>query len=350
MNLEPCGELQLRHLLSNLTGACLIARRQLDHPKSASGARRARTRRLPLDRLELQPRVLVIDDNANFVKTMVESLKKECIAAHGLSDISEVFRAARRGDFAKYDLIFSDMRLGIERGRSVSAADVLLYGKTYSPNIRIIVFTQKDIEPAECVRCIQWGALGIIPKASKAEDFALIARVYPAVGDTTQVRERLISELWRMLLHEENAGVRGQCLEMLLINLFNSIAGFSVVANNSNLATGEVDLVIENRWTDGFWKALDSFHLVVECKSGGGRSEKEVFNVLSAKARRKGMCQVGILVAWEGYTEGFKTLQSARGGGDPLIYAMQKGDIEALIRCEPDRRAEILRTTFSSQL
>ncbi len=297
-----------------------------------------------------RPRVLIIDDNSNFVKTTVACLDNEAIDAEGMSDIPEVFRAARRGDFGNYDIVFVDMRLSTAKGKSVSAADVLLHCKTYSPKVLVIVFTQKDITPEECVQCMQWGALGIIPKASNPEEFGLMARVDPRDGGPTQIREALIGELWNLLTKSDDAALKGKFLEMLVINVFNSIGDFPVIGNNRAQAAGEIDIILENHGRHEFWKALNSLHIVVECKSGGDKSETDVFNVLSAKAKRKEHCRVGILVGWEGATKGFNALQSAGNTDAPLIYSLGRAVLKSLVHAPPEGREEVLRLALAGQL
>jgi len=295
------------------------------------------------------PSVLVIDDDENFVNSMVAVFKQRKVAAHGLSDIGEVFRAARNGTFAKYDITFIDMRLGKLNNKDVTAADVLLQAKTYTPNAKIIVFTQKGISVEECVRCIQWGALGIFPKTSEPEHFDLVARVYPHVGNPTEVRETLICEVWKEL-SLTGKGEGGRLLEMLMINLFNSIVGFSVIENNVEHAAGELDVVIANSCEHEFWKSLNSHHLIVECKSGTDRSEKEVFNILSEKVRKKRLCKVGIVVSLAGATKGFRTLQSTSYEDDVLIFAMHQQELSELVRLKFSERERYLRNIFEKQI
>lgn len=294
-------------------------------------------------------RVLVVDDDATWVETLVERFKRESIEAEGVSKPSTVFNWTTPGKFLNFDMIFLDMRLGPSKsGDPISAADVLLHIKTYCPTAKAVVFTQKELTVEECVRCIQLGALGFIPKMSAIDQFVLVANVYGKLGDEEEALEERIHSLW-VKLEKEGDPAKGRHLEMLTTNLFNSIPGFKVITNNSMILPGEIDLVVENGGDHQFWKTIESFHIVVECKNQKAAAEKEIFNVLAQKVAAKGMCNVGILVSWSGVSNGFREMQRAESGKFK-IFALDRVHLHELVRRNPDAREANLRAALESQV
>jgi ActR/RegA family two-component response regulator len=295
------------------------------------------------------PRVLVVDDNANWVRSLVIQFARASIKAEGVNDPAKVLGWTKPQQFSDFDTIFLDMRLGLtEDGSPISAADLLLHIMTYCPTAKVVVFTQKEVSVEECVRCIQFGALGFIPKMSKIDHFVLVANVYRKLADDGQAYEERIGALWVELNKQENPA-KGRHLEMLTTNLLNSITGFRVISNNTLAFSGEIDLTVENLCKHDFWQILKSYHLLVECKNLKGTAQQEVFNVLARKVAGKVGCKVGILVSWNGVSKGFRQLQGAEA--DPVkIFTLDRSDLEQLVRRTPDARELYLRNTFERQL
>ncbi len=306
---------------------------------------------MPTVSLNSNLRVVVVDDDPIFVETLVAQFKRQSIHALGISTPADLLQSTQMAPFADFDMIFLDMRLGNSKsGEPITAADILLHLMTYASAAKVVVFTQADISAAECVRCIQLGALGIIPKTPDIDHFILVGEVYRHVGNEERAREERIRSLWAKL---ENApdSVKGQYLEMLMMNIFNSIDGFKVVGHNKEFKAGEIDLLVENRGGHPFWKELESLHLAIECKNRSSRSEKEHYNVLESKVRTKDMCNAGILVSWKGVSSGFRELQRARGATKgPRIYFLNYDYLFELVRLHADKREEYLRRILSQQL
>jgi ActR/RegA family two-component response regulator/Holliday junction resolvase-like predicted endonuclease len=292
--------------------------------------------------------VLIVDDDDVWVQTLEALFKQNSIQSEGISDPGSIFSWTNPSRFQNFDMIFLDMRLGPSKfGGAISAGDVLLHILTYCPTAKAVVFTQQDVTVEECVRCIQIGALGFIPKMSGIADFVLVANVYGTLGDATQAVEERIRSLWAML--EGKASIaKGRHLEMLATNLFNSISGFKVIAHNSQIMQGELDLVVENTGEHAFWKTLNSLHVIVECKNEKITSEKEVFNILAQKVIGKSMCEAGILVSWSGVTSGFRQMQTAEAGR-VKIFVLDKMQLLGLIKQKPAARESFLRNALQSQ-
>lgn len=293
-------------------------------------------------------KVLVVDDNVHWVGTLVDRLKERSVEAEGISEPAKLFGWTTPGRFSNFDMIFLDMRLGPSKeGGAISAADVVLHIMTYCPTAKVVVFTHKDVTVEEFVRCMQLGALGFIPKDLDIDQFVVVAKVYQRLGDEKLALEERIRSLWLKLVEPVNPA-KGRHLEMLTTNLFNSIQGFKVVANNSSITQGELDLVVENLCGHRYWKKLASFHLVVECKNRRASSEREAFNILVEKVIGKDMCKVGILVSWSGFSSGFRAMQSATAKR-VKIYRLDQSDLHELVRRGADEREAYLRAVLEVQ-
>jgi CheY-like chemotaxis protein/Holliday junction resolvase-like predicted endonuclease len=292
--------------------------------------------------------VLVLDDNEVFVETTLEQLGREGIRALGITSVQEFGRKARSGVLQDIKLMLFDMQLGTDKdGRKVTAADVIPVARTYTPSAKILIFTYEAIDPRDCIRCVQLGALGLVPKFDDEFQLALAARVFPNVGDPHHATEGVIKALWAQL-QDRNAPNKGQLLEMLTANLLSSIDGLTLIDNNQNAAAGEVDLIFENKVPEALWEKLDSFHIVVECKNTAGRPEKAEFNHFDAKVKAHGHCRVGIMVSWNGVTSGFKERQ--RNSSKRRIFAMAEEDLGRLASKSRDERKAHLTSLFSRQL
>lgn len=294
--------------------------------------------------------VLVVDDDATWVETLVAQFRHKSIRAKGVSAPTELLKWTTSDRFTDVDMIFLDMRLGISKaGVPITAAEVLLHLMTYSPTAKVVVFTQEEITVSECVRCIQLGALGIIPKTSDVDHLILVAKVYRHVGDEQKAQEERIRSLWAKL-EDRDDSAKGRQLEMLMINIFNSIDGFNVIAHNREILAGELDLVVENRGKDQFWTELNSFHFVIECKNESSATEKKAFNVLAQKVIAKQGCTVGILVSMAGVSSGFRDLQTAGAGLVAKIFQLGHPDLSELVRRSASGREDYLRRVLSRQL
>lgn len=294
------------------------------------------------------PRVLVVDDNENFVKSLVLQFERASIRAEGISDPAKVLAWTTSQRFSHFDIIFLDMRLGITKdGRSLAAADLLMHIMTYYPTAKVVVFTQKEVSVEECVSCIRFGALGFIPKVSTIDHFILIANVYRKLADEGQTYEERIRSLW-VDVNDRNNPTKGRHLEMLMTNIFNSMPGFRVISNNAVSLSGEIDLTVENLGRHDFWQRINSYHLLIECKNVNASSEKKIFHVLARKVAAKASCNIGILVSWSGVSKGFRDLREAEPG--LRIFALDHNDLSELVRLTPEARELYLRTVFGPQL
>ncbi len=295
-------------------------------------------------------RVLVVDDDGPFVDALVAALSRKGLVAKGCKKPWEVVKLSRRADFS-FDLILLDMRLGdLAHGDVLNAAKVLPHLKTYSPSSKVVVFTQQEITVEECVQCIRLGALGIIPKGASVDDFVLIADVYRQLGDENESKQEVIRALWQVVCDTKEQ-LKGRYLEMLMINLFNSMPTFRVLERNKMTNAGEIDIIIENTNQHQFWRALDSVQLIIECKNKSDSAQLTVLNQLKDLVLTRGkLSTVGILVSMSSVTKGFrKRSDEIREHKGIHVFFLGKNDLETLVDSRFDQREAYLREVFSKQ-
>lgn len=296
------------------------------------------------------PTVLIIDDNGSFVDSIVAAFKRKGIHAQGCKSPKNIFKLSKREDF-KFDLILLDMRLGnFRRGEALNASKVLPHLKTYSPASKVVVFTQNEISVEECVQCIQLGALAIIPKTGNIDDLVLIADVYQHLGDQNEAREELIRGLWRLACDSKEE-LKGQYLEMLMINIFESIPTFAVIGRNIQTNAGEIDILVRNDNQHDFWKLLESVQWVIECKNRGKSSQLTVLNQLQSLILTRGkLSRAGILVSFSSVTSGGKRRRDEiREHNQCHIFFLDRWSLQSLIECTYDQRESYLRDLFGKQ-
>jgi ActR/RegA family two-component response regulator len=295
-------------------------------------------------------KILIIDDSKVFVEALVAAFNRHGFDASGCSEPAALlgWRSAER--FA-YDLILSDMRLGPDgQGREINAAAVVTHVMTYAPTSKIFVFSQQDITVKECVTCMRRGALAVLPKTIELASLVLITEVYEVIGDYGQAREQLIQLLWEDLSAAVDGG-DGRRLEMLVINLFNSMKTLPVLGSNQLRSAGEIDIVVENLSTHPFWTRMDSAQLVVECKHTKAPAGTRVFTHLQELVKTKGrFSRTGVLVSVSGVSAPFKRMQTERKDvNDIHIFVLDKQHLADLVSTPVEAREERLRTILARQ-
>lgn len=293
--------------------------------------------------------ILVVDDEDYFVRTTLQLLKQAGLAAIGCTSPDDFTRRARSGEFRNVSLMLFDMKLG-ERddGSLITAVDLMPVARTYTPSAKILIFTHGDISVEGCIRCVQLGALGLIPKFKEPEQLLIAARVYGDLGDPHRAREETIREL-RLRLNDEDEGSKGQLFEMLVANILSSVDGMTLVGNNLNKPVGEIDLIFENTVDLPFWRELGSFHIIVECKNRKDPPETSDFSVFMTKVQAKNGCRVGIMVSWVRASSGFRILQQTHPP-DAKMLTLHREELDELIEAPWAERKDRLTAIFQRQL
>ena len=295
------------------------------------------------------PHVLVVDDDASFVSSLVRAFKLHDVDATGCSEPAKVLGWQAREHFA-FDLILLDMRLGrLEDGTSLSALKLLPHLMTYAPSSKVVVFSQEDMTVEEALRCVELGALTVVPKGSQFGELCRVAEVYERLGDRGQTREELIRVLWDDIKTLASP-LSGKRLEMLVINIFESMPTFRVVGNNVRTSAGNIDVLVENQNVHPFWDGLVSTHLVVECKNRKRPPGPAELNQLKDLVKSRRLCGAGILVSTSAFSGSFDRRRDEIQETSGLhLFGVGLNHLERMVETPFDEREAYLRSVLEAQ-
>jgi hypothetical protein len=243
-----------------------------------------------------------------------------------------------------------DLELGeLPDGSYLNAMQLLPHLKTYAPASKVVVITVTSVSVAEAVRCIELGALAVFPKQTESIELCGLAKVYGSLGDPLKTRQELIEVLWEGLT-QEGDDVSGQRLEMLVMNLFESMPTFQVLENNLKTNAGSVDVLVENRNRHEFWQGLLSLHLAIECKDKKKPPDPRDFGQLREVVKNRKQCQAGIFVSMSPFTQTFRQLQGEAHQVDGIhIFGLGADHLERLVEISYDEREKYLRKVLELQ-
>lgn len=297
-----------------------------------------------------QPNVLVIDDSNSFVDALVREFDLNGVSATGCSDPAQVLTWRSRDRFA-YDLVLLDMQLGEAAENTVlSALNVLPHIKTYAPSSAVIVFSDKHMTVEQALKCVQLGALTVMPKGTEAAELCRVAEIYQQLGNPQEARQELIEVLWQDMTDGGADERSGQRLEMLVMNLFESMPTFRVVDNNHDTGAGSTDVLVESLNKQRFWEQLSSLHLAIECKNQTRPPEPRDVNQLTEVVKWLRFSNVGIFVSMGGFSSSFRRRQDEVRRSDGVhIFGLDADDMQRLVEMPFDRREDYLRRTLESQ-
>jgi len=294
--------------------------------------------------------VLIVDDSDVFVEALVFAFEANKVRATGCSKPWEILSWSKRNEF-DFDLILLDMQLGASPcGDELHAHKLLPHLMTYAPSSKVVVFSQHDVSVKDCLRCIALGALSVIPKSVKRiEELCLVAEVYQRIGDATEMQQELIELLWDDVTSSMKG--REERLEMLVINLFNSMPTFEVIGHNVKTKAGEIDVLVENNNRHSWWEKLLSLHLVIECKHLKKPPQPDVFNQLKAVVETQGdYSKAGIVVSMSGFTGTFRNRQNDVRCIDGIhLLGLGREHLDRLVRLRFDKREAYLRSVLQQQ-
>jgi len=106
------------------------------------------------------------------------------------------------------------------------------------------------------------GLLSIDPDFLKIRE--LIERRSQDIEPICERRPGLHELLYALI--KAQPAVKGEALEQFALRLFNNIKGLHIIKKNARLRAEELDLLISNDITEGFWRFAGS-PIVVECKN-----------------------------------------------------------------------------------
>lgn len=295
------------------------------------------------------PHVLIIDDDEPYVDRLVGAFEKRGMQVTPCSNPAEVLGWRTRTRF-QFDLVLLDMRLGEQAdGTSLNAYDLLPHLKTYGPSSKVMIITIADLAVEEILRCIELGAEAVFPKGAQVNELCMLAEVHHHLGDPRRTRQELIEALWEGL-EAELPDPDGQRLEMLVLNLFESMPTFRVVANNLKNSAGSMDVLVENKNKHQFWNELNSLYLAIECKNSKRPPEPQHFNQLKDVVKSRHACNAGILVSMKPLTDPLRHRQSeVRQSEGVHIFSLTGDHLRTLVDTPYDDREEYLRGVLELQ-
>lgn len=292
-----------------------------------------------------RPRILLVDDSRTYVKTVIDEFERHGVGVTGCSKPAEVLGWYTRSRF-DYDLILVDLDLGDwGDGSRLTAMHLLPHLRTYAPEAKVIVITEAKQFFAQAIRCLELGALAVVPKVTAEDELYGLVSVYGRLGDPFSSREELIGVLWDGLGDDR----RGRRLEMLVMNLFESMPTFRVIGNNLRSAAGSVDVLVENNSPHKFWSGL-SLHMAIECKNHRRAPDPQDFHQLKAAVGGRRQCNTGILVSTSPFTAGFRQLQNEAQQVDDLnLFGLDSDHLAHLVETPYGERETCLREILERQ-
>lgn len=135
------------------------------------------------------------------------------------------------------------------------------------------------------------------------------------------------------VLSAERIG-KGRALEELMADMFTRVDGLEILKRNARLKAEELDLVVKNNLTTGFWRIAGS-PLIVECKNWSAKVGAREISVLVDKLQSLSPdARVGILVAVNGitgdsYRDAMLKVREARQRGQ-YILVLERKDLEEI--------------------
>jgi deoxycytidine triphosphate deaminase len=188
----------------------------------------------------------------------------------------------------------------------------------------------------------------------EAEIASLKAKLSPATAQDAPTTATL-NQSFSLRLSEAlsaKGAVKGKALEESMEELFNSVPGLRIIKRNARLKAEELDLVIKNDLTTGFWRVAGS-PLIVECKNWSGRVGAREISILIDKLHSLGPdAKAAILVSPNGVTgdsasDAVLKIREARQRG-LYVIVLDCFDLEALVKGVP--LAEVIECKYEAIL
>jgi Holliday junction resolvase-like predicted endonuclease len=143
---------------------------------------------------------------------------------------------------------------------------------------------------------------------------------------------------------------RGKALERLVVDLFMTLDGLQILRCNARLLAEELDIVLKNDLTNGFWRIAGS-PIIVECKNWSGKVGAREISVMVDKMRSISPdVKTGILVAMNGisgdaHRDAMLKVREARQRGQ-YILVLERSDIEEA--CSGISLAQLLERKYEA--
>lgn len=281
------------------------------------------------------PRILIVDDDADFVELYRDVLGR---AGYAVEVAQREDEARQRFVEGEWGVIVLDQKLRGPGGPDVGI-DLLTAARRLAPAAKVIIATA-FAEPASIAQAFALGAYDYLQKDRLFEHF-LKAKVRNALEAwqeramaalSVERREQEIQDLWRDARAEPNAQRKGELLEQLLLRIVRAVPGFEHAQVNRENELEEIDVLVQNRSSDPFWQR-EGGYVLVECKHWSkpvGAPELKAFR--DKIEDRYGRASLGFFVALGGYASTTRLEELTRRGGRSLVVLLSAADLQRLVQ------------------
>lgn len=284
-------------------------------------------------------RVLVIDDELNWIETYEDWLEPEGYEVLSAQSIDEALKQAQAHE---PHVILVDQKLEGPGGRDLGLSLIGRLAKQ-NPTSRILLVTAFATEKA-VIEAFANGASDYLEKNAILEPLlhrkvALLAKdAIQAMGDASlSEREKELQDVWTRALTATDANRKGKALEDTVKHLFTLIPGMHHARTNARNQTEEIDVIVTNRSNDAFLQRQGDF-IIVECKNWSTSVGTPVSARLRDKVtKRYGRSKLGICVSMGGFADTVKTDLLSDRREDTLILLVDKDGLQSWI--DADDRA-----------
>jgi CheY-like chemotaxis protein len=285
-------------------------------------------------------RILIIDDDREFVriyKEMLESQGVEVVAAYAAD---EAVRCLETGG-AMLDIVLLDRKLKGAGGPD-TGLELISRIRELAPFVETIVVTG-HASPEAIERAFELDVYDYLVK-NGAFEALLRAKVRNALEvaaerrAASRSRDELVHglrELWNRVRAETNRNRKGKLLEELVKDLFRATPGFEYVKTNLSNESEEIDIVVENRSDDPLWRNGGTQYLPGECKNWSSRCDaaefRNFYGKLTGKYKR---ARTGFFIAPGGFTSGFFHEKAHRTENEVLVIPIDAAALERWIEAD----------------
>lgn len=281
-------------------------------------------------------RVLVVDDESDWVETYRLWLEPDGYEVRGASTIDEALTTAAQW---RPHVVLVDQKLegGGGRDLGLSVIDRLARAEPYTRLVLVTAYaTREAVE-----RAFRSGASDYLEKGPILEPLLRI-KVRQLATDAERAlgfrdREAELRAEWSRARTSPSSQEKGAALERTVRWLFESIPGLNHARTNVQNETEEIDVLVMNQSSHELLRRQGDV-FVIECKNWTSRVGTDVLTRLQAKVtRRYGRSRLGVCVALGGFADTVRTDLLAERRGDVLYLLLDADDLQAWIDA-PDRQ------------
>jgi CheY-like chemotaxis protein len=286
-------------------------------------------------------RVLVVDDENDWVETYRMWLESDAYAVRGASTVDEALTISAEW---RPHVVLVDQKLEGGGGRDLGLSIIERLARA-EPYTRLVLVTAYPTREA-VERAFRAGASDYLEKGPILESLLRI-KVRQLTADAERAlgsvdREAELRTEWTRATTSRDRQEKGAALERVVRMLFESIPGLHHARTNVQNETEEIDVLVMNQSSHELLRRQGDV-FVVECKNWTGRVGSEVFSRLRDKVeKRYGRAKLGVCVALGGFADTVRTDLLTERRHEVLYLLLDRDDLRAWIDA-PDRLAWFVR-------